>query len=134
MIMMLQVTIVNMTIDSICNTINSFFASVRPPAKQLSKLLMLCSLKNRPGLSAIYSTANAVKMLNEMGFPTGPNPDGSPNMTVAMTYCIMNEVFRAMKEDASMQLAIQPGTPLITGGPGAATIANTETDGVVACT
>lgn len=112
-----------MGIQQICNTITNFFKNVRPPFPQLSRLLVVCSAIKRPGLSTIQSTANIVKDLNKLGIPTGPMPDGSPNLTVALAFASTKEIYRGMKEDASIQVGCQPGTMMVTaygsnaGGP-----------------
>ena len=88
----------------------------------------MCSLLKRPGLSTIVSVANIVKDLNMLGIPTGPNPDGSPNLTVASTYAITKEIFRALRLDAVVQVGGGPmtwdiqvgnlkGTNVNSGGP-----------------
>ena len=69
----------------------------------------------RQGLSAIRSTSNIVKDLNKLGIPTGPMPDGSPNLTVAFAFASTKENFRALKKDASVQVGVQPGSMMITG-------------------
>ena len=104
-----------MLIEQICNTITNLFNKLRPPFPQLNRLLLVCSMIKRPGLSPIYSTANVTKDLNKMGIPTGSMPDGSPNLTVAFVYTLINEVYRAMKKDASVQVGTQPGSMQIQG-------------------
>lgn len=112
-----------MGIEQICKTITNFFQNIRPPFPQLSRLLLVCSMIQRPGLSVIQSVANITKDLNVLGIPTGSMPDGSPNLTVAVTYAITQEHYRAMKEDASVQVGFQPGSMMVTafgangGGP-----------------
>lgn len=69
----------------------------------------------RPGLSVIQSTANIVKDLNKLGIPTGAMPDGSANLTVGMVFANTKEIYRGMKKDASVQVAIQPGTLNVVG-------------------
>ncbi len=112
-----------MSIEQICNTIKNFFSNIRPPFPQLSRLLLVCSMMKRPGLSTVQSTANYTKMLNELGIPTGPMPDGSPNLTVAIGYSNFHEIYRAMTKDASVQVGFQNGSMAVTafgangGGP-----------------
>ena len=106
-----------MGIEQICQTITNFFNNVRPPFPQLPRLPMVCSMIKRPGLSVIQSTSNVVKDLNKLGIPTGPMPDGSENLTVGFVFANMNEVYRALKQDASIQIGIQPGTLMIQAGP-----------------
>lgn len=112
-----------MSIENICNTISNFFQNVRPPFPQLSRLLLVCSMIRRPGLSTIQSVSNIVKDLNKLGIPTGPMPDGSANLTVAFTFASTKEVYRGIKKDMSIQVGCQPGTMMVTafggnaGGP-----------------
>ena len=121
-----------MGIEQICQTISNFFNNVRPPFPQLSRLLLVCSMIRRPGLSVIQSVANITKDLNKLGIPTGSMPDGSANLTVGFTFANTNEIYRAIKKDASIQVGIQPGSMMITGfgsnagGPAAIQGSNTS--------
>ena len=104
-----------MGIEAICNTIANFFNTVRPPFPQINRLLLVCSMIKRPGLSTIHSVSNIVKDLNKLGIPTGPMPDGSPNMTVSHTFANVNEIYRAIRKDMSMQVGFNPGSMLFKG-------------------
>ena len=104
-----------MGIEQICQTISNFFNNVRPPFPQLSRLLLVCSMIRRPGLSVIQSVANITKDLNKSGIPNGSMPDGSANLPVGFTFANTNEIYRAIKKDASIQVGIQPGSMMITG-------------------
>ena len=112
-----------MGIEQICQTITNFFNNVRPPFPQLSRLLLVCSMIRRPGLSVIQSVANITKDLNKLGIPTGAMPDGSANLTVAFTFANTKEIYRGVKKDASVQVGFQPGSMMLTafggnaGGP-----------------
>ena len=106
-----------MGISQICESIKNFFATSRQPVQQLPRILLVCSLMKRPGLSTIVSVANIVKDLNMMGIPTGPMPDGSPNLTVAHAYAVTKEIFRALKLDAVVQVGLGPATLNIQAGP-----------------
>jgi hypothetical protein len=64
----------------------------------------------RPGLSTIQSVSNIVKDLNRLGIPTGPMPDGSANLTVGVMFASTKEHHRAIKNDMSIQVGVQPGT------------------------
>ena len=113
-----------MGISQICQSIKNYFSDTRPPAQQLPRLLLVSSLIKRPGLSVITSTSNIVKDLNMMGIPTGPMPDGSPNLTVAHAFATTKEIFRAMKLDAVVQVGMAPGTLNIQVGPAMGTNLN----------
>lgn len=105
-----------MGIEQICKTISNFFNNVRPPFPQLPRLLLVCSMIRRPGLSVIQSVANITKDLNKLGIPTGAMPDGSPNLTIGVSFAITKEHYRAFKKDASVQGGSQPGTMMIMNG------------------
>lgn len=106
-----------MGIEQICKTISNFFNNVRPPFPQLPKMLLVCSMMRRPGLSTIHSVANITKDLNKLGIPTGSMPDGSSNLTIGFVYALVNEVFRALKFDASVQGGVQIGSLMVQAGP-----------------
>ena len=104
-----------MGIAQICQTISNYFSRVRTPFPQISRILLVCSMIRRPGLSVIQSVANITKDLNKLGIPTGPMPDGSTNLTVAFAFASTKETYRAMTKDAAIQVGIQPGTLMFTG-------------------
>lgn len=106
-----------MGISQICETVKNFFNNTRTPTPQLPRLLLVCSLMKRPGLSTIISVANIVKDMNMLGIPTGPMPDGSPNLNVAYTYAVTKEIFRALKFDGVVQVGVGPGAFNIQVGP-----------------
>ena len=106
-----------MGISQICETIKKFFNNTRQPVQQLPRILLACSLQKRPGLSTVVSVSNIVKDLNMMGIPTGPMPDGSPNLEVAKTYAITKEVVRMLHHDAVVQLSFGPAAFNIQAGP-----------------
>ena len=112
-----MLTYIVMGISQICESIKKYFANTREPVQQLPRMLLVCSLIKRPGLSTVVSTSNIVKDLNMMGIPTGPMPDGSPNLTVAHAYAVTKEIFRALKLDAVVQVGIGPAALNIQAGP-----------------
>ena len=97
-------------IEQICNAIQNLFKNVRTPFPQISRTLLVSSIPQRPGLSNYQSIANVTKELSKMGIPTGPMPDGSPNLTVAFAAALTEETFRAIKHDMSIQVGSTPGT------------------------
>ena len=113
-----------MGIAQICQTVSNYFNDVRPPFPQLSRILLVCSMIKRPGLSVIQSVANITKDLNRLGIPTGPMPDGSPNLTVAHTFAMVNEIYRALRLDAVVQVGIGPAALNVQVGPAMGTNIN----------
>lgn len=106
-----------MTISDISNSIKALFDITRQPAPQIPGMLMAIGCTQKPGLSSIVSTGNIVKVLNKHDIPTDSLPDGTENKTVALVIAIVDEVFRAIREDANIQVAHTPGaiTVLSTG-------------------
>ena len=112
-----------MTIADISNSIKSLFNITRQPAPEIPGMLMAIGCTQKPGLSTVVSTGNIVKAISKHGIPTDPMPDGSENKTVAYTIAVVEEIFRAIREDANIQVAHTPGaisvitTGANSGGP-----------------
>lgn len=105
-----------MNINSVVNKINSFFQAMDAKlttVMPMPAILLLCAAMSRKGLSPLRSISNVCQALEEAGIPTGPNPDGTPNLIVAAAYAIINEIYRAQTEDAVIQGSIQPGEMMI---------------------
>lgn len=105
-----------MKLGSIVNKINSFFQAIDAKittVMPMPAIFLLCAAFSRQGLSPLRSLSNVCKSLEEAGIPTGPNPDGSPNLIVLASYAILQEVYRAQTEDAVVQGGIQPGEMMI---------------------
>lgn len=83
--------------------------SARSAAATIPAIIMLCSLAKRPGLSTIVSVMNIVQKFKEKGIPTEPLPSGEPNLYIQMTTAIVDEIYRALREDANIQGAGAPG-------------------------
>jgi hypothetical protein len=112
-----------MGIEQICDAIRNLFDKIRPAAAAIPGIIMVCSLLKRPGLSVMVSAGNIIKRQSEFGAPTGMAPDGTPNMMNGLIVTIVDEVYRALREDANIQVAYGPGTINVTatgansGGP-----------------
>lgn len=111
-------------IENITNSIRNLFTNtLQKPANIIPAIVMLCSLVRRPGLSSIISLGNICKNLAEEGIPTEPLPDGTPNLMVKFANAVTKEIYRSLKEDANIQIAIGPGalnivaTGANSGGP-----------------
>jgi hypothetical protein len=122
-----------MKVGKIINKINSFFQAVDAQLTRvipMPAIFLLCAAFSRQGLSPLRSLSNVCKELEAAGIPTGPNPDGSPNLIVLASYAILKEVYRAQTEDAVVQGGIQPGEMMIlsqganSGGPVVSTGSN----------
>ena len=98
-----------MTVNNICNLINNLFSSVRKPAKDFPTALVSIGGQMKPGLSTMVSVSNIVTEISKHGIPTGAMPDGSENKNVVLIRAIVDEVYRALREDANVQAAYAPG-------------------------
>ena len=106
-----------MTILSLLALIKALFTKVRGSAPQIPPMLMALGGPQRPGLSTVISVGNIVKALTKHGIPTEAAEDGSENKTVAVVIAIVEEIYRALHQDANTQIAIQPGAiNVITSG------------------
>ncbi len=99
-----------MGIQQICNTIKNLFKKTRDAFPTIPGMLIACGGCDRPGLSALESTANFTVSLSKLGIPTGTMPEGFSNMSVGFGMAQMNETYRALREDAYTQVAFQPGS------------------------
>lgn len=105
-------------ISQIGQSFKTIFSGLRKPANIIPSIIMLCAMVRRPGLSCMVSTSNIIQDVAKRGCPTGDLPDGSKNLMNEMMSSIICEVFRALKEDANIQIALAPGSFTInaTGG------------------
>jgi hypothetical protein len=112
-----------MTIADITNQIKNLFDVSRQPAPEIPGMLMAIGCKQKPGLSSKLSLGNIVRTLDQHEIPTDPLPDGTENKTVQVALAIVDEIYRAIREDANIQVAHEPGAITImasganSGGP-----------------
>ena len=92
------------------DAIDNLFDSRKRVEDIADGLMLVCALADRPGLSQLISTSYITKVLNELGIPTGPGPDGSPNLIVKAISAIVGEVFRAITFDAKTLGAAEIGS------------------------
>lgn len=101
-------------IDSITNTLDS----AKMPANVLTPFLLKCTALNRPGLSAYKIASRIIENNKALGIPVEDNPDGTANLINQYTYNVVKCMVDAIKNDASVQVAIPQQSLLIqaTGG------------------
>ena len=107
-----------MTLSSIVETMTNTLDSSKIPANILPPLLLKCTALNRPGLSAYKIAAQIMQNNKALGIPVEDNPDGSDNLINQYTYNIVKCIVDAIKNDATVQVAIPMQSLLIqaTGG------------------
>ena len=97
--------------------------SSKIPANILPPLLLKCTALNRPGLSAYKIAAQIIQNNKALGIPVEDNPDGSDNLINQYTYNVVKCIVDAIKNDATVQVAIPMLSLLIqatganSGGP-----------------
>ena len=107
-----------MTLSSIVETMTNTLDSSKIPANILPPLLLKCTALSRPGLSAYKIAAQIIQNNKALGIPVEDNPDGSDNLINQYTYNIVKCIVDAIKNDATVQVAIPMQSLLIqaTGG------------------
>lgn len=112
-----------MTITNVVETVTNALDSAKIPANVLPPFLLKCTALNRPGLSAYKIAAKVIQNNKALGIPTEENPDGSPNMINQYTYNVVKCIVDAIKNDATVQVAIPMQSLLVqvtganAGGP-----------------
>lgn len=112
-----------MNISSIVDAITKTMESANTPVNILPPMLLKCTSLLRSGLSAYKITAKIIQNNKTLGIPTGDNPDGSTNLINAYTYNVVRGMVDAIKNDASVQVAVPASSILIrslggnAGGP-----------------
>lgn len=97
-------------VKSISQTLKSVIeAAIKKPAQGIANIILLCGLMKRPGLSTILSVINIAQKMSEKNLPTEPNADGTPNQMLIYSSIIVEEIYRALREDAKISIVIAPG-------------------------
>ena len=105
----------NTSIQNICDGINKALEAIRIPFTYIPATILVCSAIKRPGLSAMLIASNIIKRQSEAGAPCGPAADGSANVAEAMERIRVEEMVKALKMDARVQIGIPIGGIQITG-------------------
>ena len=96
-------------ISKITDGIENAFSRIRSPLGMLPSLLLICEVRNRPGLSAISLTSSIIKRLPEAQIETGPNNNGSSNMNNQFVRIICEELIREIKDNARVTCVVESG-------------------------
>lgn len=98
-----------MTVESICDKINSLISIVRKPLNAIPAALIVCGAINRPGLSPMLIAARIIRRQTEAGAFSGPLSDGSANIMEAMERVRIEEIVNAIKSDLRVEVGIPIG-------------------------
>ena len=102
-----------MTISNIIDNITNTLDSAKMPANVLPPFLLKCTALNRPGLSAYKIASRIIENNKALGIPVEDNPDGTANLINQYTYNVVKCIVDAIKNDASVQVAIPQQSLLI---------------------
>lgn len=104
------------SIKSIFDTIIGVVEASRTPPPEIPAILILSGAKLRPGLSPILIASKIIERQVEAGAPPGVLPSGGENISENMELIRIEEIIKAIQEDARVDIAIPPGIPLTAQG------------------
>lgn len=107
------------SIKSILDTIMSVVEASRTPPPEIPAILILSGAKLRPGLSPILIASKIIERQTEVGASAGVLPSGGDNISESMELVRVEEIIKAIQEDARVDIAIAPGIPLTAQGANA---------------
>lgn len=90
---------------SILNDLQMLLSQIQSKTKQLPLPLLLAS-KLRKGYSKTGAFLNVISEFESLGLPTGPMPDGSPNLMLAAIKGVIDGMDKEMTENARVDIGI----------------------------
>lgn len=103
-----------MKIETLLERVNKLFAQTKIPFPMLPPMLLQCACVARPGLSAIREMQEFTKKLSNAGIPIGPNPDGSPNLTLAAFWADKTTHIDETVKNGQVQIAVPTPAGIVT--------------------
>lgn len=90
---------------SIINDLQALLSQIQSKTQQLPLPLLLAS-KLRKGYSKTGAFLNVISEFEKLGLPTGPMPDGSPNLTLISIKAIIDGMDKEMTENGRVDVGI----------------------------
>lgn len=115
-------------IQKIGDTVDTVMETIRPPLIPIPPILMYCEMMQRSGLSATMLASSIIAKLEEIGIPTGVNPDGSDNKIVQFVQIISKEIVEHFQNNARVDSSMPPGATRSTGTGTAAGMAPVQVE------
>ena len=106
------------SMNGILNTILSAFSVPEQPVTPLPPPLIMFGAKLRPGLSAQSIAAEIISKQSEAGRVVGDVFADGPNVEEAMEVIRVQEIVKALLNEAKIEVVIPPGVQILTVGPG----------------
>jgi len=79
---------------SIIDSLLSLLNLIKAKKQQLIPVPLLAFSELSPGFSPTRAFAEHIKNLNKMGVPTGPMPDGSPNLSIMKDFSLLKSQYK----------------------------------------
>jgi hypothetical protein len=92
---------------SIINDLQALLAQIQSTTEQLPLPLLLAT-KLRKGYSKTGAFLNVISEFEKLGLPTGPMPDGSPNLTLISIKAIIDGIDKETTENGRVDIGIGP--------------------------
>ena len=108
--------------SGIFSTIANLFKNVfitPAPLKPISKEKILTGVKFREGLSAIDIASRIIDRKKAIGIDIGALPSGADNIDLIMETIRVEEIINALLTKAKIEVAVPPGTNVISKGANA---------------
>ena len=112
-----------MTFSGVIERIRKIFGANGVVARFLPPSLICCTAMGRMGVSASIAASVVLENNRKIGIPTGPNPDGSPNLINKHDYGLIKSVLDMIVKNSVIQVGIPANSLLIqvqggnAGGP-----------------
>lgn len=91
-------------------------ARTKIPKASIQSLILA---KTRPGIDSEILSSTIISRFAEIGIPTGPLPDGSPNVMELYTNVISDEFTSIVQDDGRVDLMVDIGQQLVAFGANA---------------
>lgn len=107
-----------MDYNNINSLINGFekVLSVNTPTPVIPTPLIIIGSQNKPGLSPTKIASKIISRKSEAGLPVGNLPSGSVSPDEIMERIRVEEIIKALQEEAIINVGIPPGTTVASSG------------------
>lgn len=106
------------SMSGVLNLILTVFKIPREPISPLPPALIISGGKLRPGLSAISIAGEIIRRQSESGRELGDVFADGPNVEETMELIRIEEIIKALLNDAVVNVVIPPGISVMATGPG----------------
>ena len=103
-----------MKIEDLLSRVNSLFAQTKVAFPMLPPMLLQCACVARPGLSVIRQMQEFTEKLSNAGIPIGPNPDGSPCMSLSFGFSAISAINNDIVKNSQVQIAVPTPAGILT--------------------